>query len=456
MELFGANQRFALNVYISLFDCMELEIIFISFNALLSVVWLVLVGWSLFACMAVTNSGEQLLLLRKKVFAGNCAIAIALGLSRFDFGIVARLMQQADWITTTDIGELAGFNVAGYVIGCIDHSRDRTPQGVYKILFLSLFLLIASLWLESINWSFSVRLIFRFLNGWSAGHLVCGVPGLALSGASKQQSRRYTSILVSGAGIGSLIGAFGIGWIAAESPSLAWVAISAFATLLAVPVFWLLTVSWKTKAGKVVFPSQENALHKKHQVRYQNFKLAGLASGYSLIGAGMVPVVLYGPLIATQRLGAGPALSSDSFALFGIGSVVGCFVASVFPSRWSNRTMLPLISLIGLLGSVMYLKADALYLEMIAIFLVGSWAYMTVSLSYDRLGELLDESQKRRWWALISSFLGGSYSAFALIFSRMASISMQEVLTAGVVLMGCQLLMELLQRSGIDFGRPEP
>ena len=117
--------------------------------------------------MAIMNSGVQLSLLRKKVFAGNCAIAIALGLSRFDFGIVARLRQKGDWITTTGIGELAGFNVAGYVIGCIHHSRDRTPHSLHKILFLALFLLITSLWLESSEWWFPVRLIFRFLTGFT-------------------------------------------------------------------------------------------------------------------------------------------------------------------------------------------------------------------------------------------------------------------------------------------------
>ena len=143
-------------------------------------------------------------------------------------------------------------------------------------------------------------------------------------------------------------------------------------------------------------------------------------------------------------------MSSDSFALFGIGSVVGCFVASAFPSQWSNRTMLPLVSLFGLLGSVMFLIASDLYIEMTAIFLIGAWAYMTVALTYDRLGELLNDSQKKRWWSLISSFLGGSYSAFALIFSRLASISMKEVLSAGVVLMGCQWMMELIQRSGVN------
>ena len=400
--------------------------------------------------MAGITSNLPSSLIKKQVFAGNCAIAIALGLSRFDFGIVARLMQHDDWISITGIGELAGFNVAGYVIGCIHHSRERSHKNLCKLLFLALLLLIFSLWLESVDWPFSVRLLFRFINGWSAAHLVCGIPALALKGISKHQARRYTAFLVSGAGIGSLIGAITIGWIAANSPTFAWIVISACATLLAIPVAWLLVESLRVRGERKSTVLQPEAAEQRVRVKYQNFKLAGLASGYSLIGAGMVPVILYGPLIATQRLDASPIMSSDSFALFGIGSVVGCFVASAFPSQWSNRTMLPLVSLFGLLGSVMFLIASDLYIEMTAIFLIGAWAYMTVALTYDRLGELLNDSQKKRWWSLISSFLGGSYSAFALIFSRLASISMKEVLSAGVVLMGCQLMMELIQRSGVN------
>ena len=49
-----------------------------------------------FACMVGITSNLPSSLHKKQVFAGNCAIAIALGLSRFDFGIVARLMQHDD------------------------------------------------------------------------------------------------------------------------------------------------------------------------------------------------------------------------------------------------------------------------------------------------------------------------------------------------------------------------
>ncbi len=400
-----------------------------------------------------TGSKKELQFSRNKVIAGSCAIAISLGLARFDFGIIARLMQKTGWIATTGIGDLAGFNVAGYVIGCIHHSRSRSPQRSFKILALALFVLLITLWLESYQSSFPIRIILRFSNGWAAGHLVSGIPGLALKGIPKQQSRRYTSLLMSGAGIGALLGALAIGTIAADSPHMAWIVISASATLLAFPVAWLLKSSSKKSDEKILPSKTTPTITTNKKTTNQTWKLAGLAAGYSLIGAGMVPVVLYGPLIANERLGATPTLSSDSFALFGIGSVFGCFIASTLPRGWSTSNLLPVTSLIGLLGSILFRVADYLYIEMLAIFLVGSWAYMTVTLTYDRLGELLDDSQKNRWWALISSFLGISYSGFALIFSHLAGVSINRLLSVGIAIMICQLFMELLQRSGTGFGR---
>ena len=52
---------------------------------------------------------------------GGCfGIAIALGLVRFDFGIIGSLMADAKWIDVEDIGKLAAINMFGYLAGCIN------------------------------------------------------------------------------------------------------------------------------------------------------------------------------------------------------------------------------------------------------------------------------------------------------------------------------------------------
>ena len=54
------------------------------------------------------------------LLGGCCGIAIALGLVRFDFGIIGNLMADAEWIEVEDIGKLAAINMFGYLAGCIN------------------------------------------------------------------------------------------------------------------------------------------------------------------------------------------------------------------------------------------------------------------------------------------------------------------------------------------------
>ncbi|MEO1001617.1 MAG: hypothetical protein AAFX65_00725 [Cyanobacteria bacterium J06638_7] len=47
------------------------------------------------------------------VLAGSCAIAVGIGLVRFDFSILAKQMATAGWIDTAMIGDLSGGNLIG-------------------------------------------------------------------------------------------------------------------------------------------------------------------------------------------------------------------------------------------------------------------------------------------------------------------------------------------------------
>ena len=57
------------------------------------------------------------------LLGGSCGTAIALGLVRFDFGIIGSLMADANWIAVEDIGKLAAINMFGYLAGCISGAR---------------------------------------------------------------------------------------------------------------------------------------------------------------------------------------------------------------------------------------------------------------------------------------------------------------------------------------------
>ena len=59
------------------------------------------------------------------VFSGACGIGIALGMVRFDFGILGRMMVESGWITPAGISCLAGINVSEYLLECLHQSAEK-------------------------------------------------------------------------------------------------------------------------------------------------------------------------------------------------------------------------------------------------------------------------------------------------------------------------------------------
>ncbi len=174
-----------------------------------------------------------------------------------------------------------------------------------------------------------------------------------------------------------------------------------------------------------------------------------LVGGGLLIGAGQVPISLYAPIVVAQKFGGASSLSSDSLAVLGLGSTGGALTAAFLPRRWPTSLMLPLVSCIGLLASVLFLFSDEVSIILLATFLIGVWIWMTVTLTYDRLGEFLPSPDVHlRVWAFVVSSAGFDYAAFSLSFAHLASANLNLVLLIGIGVLGLQLIMELLQRLG--------
>lgn len=172
-------------------------------------------------------------------FAGAYGIGIALGMVRFDFGILGRMMVDSGWITPAGIGDLAGINMTGYLLGCFHQSQLKNDRSVVKILMVSLLLVNVSLWLESMPFGFLSQAICRLICGWGAAHLVIALPGLALTHVPARMKRNCTAIIMSGGGIGALVAALAIGNLSNQA-LCDWVVLSVSAALFSVPIFMLL------------------------------------------------------------------------------------------------------------------------------------------------------------------------------------------------------------------------
>ena len=97
------------------------------------------------------------------VFSGACGIGIGLGMVRFDFGILGRMMVDNGWITPAGIGDLAGINMAGYLLGCFHQSQLKSHRSVVELLMIALLLVNVSLWFESVSFGFLSQAICKTL-----------------------------------------------------------------------------------------------------------------------------------------------------------------------------------------------------------------------------------------------------------------------------------------------------
>ena len=108
---------------------------------------------------------------------GGCfGIAIALGLVRFDFGIIGNLMADAQWIDVEDIGTLAAINMFGYLTGCIQQATVKSRATSIRYMQIAMITIIASIALEGRSTNLPSQSVLRLLCGWGsriAGERTC-------------------------------------------------------------------------------------------------------------------------------------------------------------------------------------------------------------------------------------------------------------------------------------------
>ena len=390
----------------------------------------------------------------RDAFAGSCAIAIGLGLARYDFSAVAHLMVATGSLPTSSIGQLSAFNLGGYLLGCIHHMNlsQRTRSTV--VLRCALLVVIASLLLEWIAVDFVGQAAGRLLAGWGAGHLMSGIPAFAIRVAPSPRQRQASALVMSGAGFGALLGAWAITAWSQASSRQAWLIVLMISLVLAGPVIWLLRRQ----------PAQSMPHQVKSMVGFSNSgshsgggngvrpssasPLVAISLACLCAGGAQVPVVLYAPLLMSERLGSTASHSSASLAVLGSGCVIGALLAASCPVRWPTQALLPVMASVGVLGTLLFWQATTEAQVGWGVFLVGAWLWLFTSLTFDRLGQLLDDWQRRRLWPLMTLLIALGFGLFSLLSAPLARTQLDQLIVAGLVLMVLQLVLMVLQGVG--------
>ena len=380
---------------------------------------------------------------------GGCfGIAIALGLVRFDFGIIGSMMADAKWIAVEDIGKLAAINMFGYLAGCIQQAYMRSRETSIKYIRIAIIVIIASIVLEGQLINFTSQSILRLLCGWGAAHIVSGLPTFALERVPNQWKRQATGLMMCGGGIGSLLGAIAIGLFSPTSAPTAWNILAILTILLSLPTLKLVTRNKRLKADIAPSATGSDQEYKKRTIEKKiNLLIPIIILGFALMQIGQVPAILYEPLVAIKKIGLTPTMSSSVDSLFGIGLIIGGLIPAAAPAKLTTKLFLPLISIVGLLGVILFGLSQNIYMLSASIFLIGVWDMMIGTLTLDRLGQLCNEDAQRRAWAVATSIGALGFIIFSSATAQLSRHNLDLILILGIAAVAIQFALEWIQYS---------
>lgn len=378
---------------------------------------------------------------------GGCfGIAIGLGLVRFDFGIIGSLMVDANWINIDDIGKLAAINMLGYLAGSIQQAFTKSRQASIRLILIALIVIIFSIVLEGRFIHFISQSIFRLLCGWAAAHLCTGLPSLALEHVPPKWRRQSAGLVMCGGGIGALLGAVAIGVFSSTSAPSSWNVLALLTVILSLPTFKLLSRNFQLHATLQKTNSKTvREVKSKRKDRNYRISILFIILGFSFMQVGQVPVILYEPLVAIKEIGLSPAVASNIDGLFGFGLILGGLIPSMISSKLTTKSLLPIISLFGLFGVILFGISRNTSMLSISIFLIGAWDMMIGTLTFDRLGQLCDDELHRRSWALSTCIGSLGFITFSAATSQLSSNNIGLILVLGIFAVAIHALLEFAQ-----------
>lgn len=381
------------------------------------------------------------------VLAAICALGIGIGLERTQFAALAELMVQSKWIATESIGLLAGFHLAGYIIGCIHQTTLKSEIQSLTMIRLGLFVCVVSFFVEPIITIMGWQILWRMLAGWGAAHLVTGLPGFATRNLDGIERRRSTAFIFAGGGISALIAAVLVSAISSPSPLNSWILTGVVSVFFGLPILSSVNIGI----------NEELAGYRTREKLDENLAKPTLSSDFGwtvglyflaittfLFGAAQVSVITYFPIFISTKFNLTSAVSASFFSMFGLGYMVGAIVAGFMPKKWSTDSILIASAFVGVIGAFLTVLGFNVYIATIGCFLFAFWNGSMIGLIVARLRELVGQLATRKAWAIFSFLLSIGYILYTFASSYLIKYSIATVLWVGFALTAAQLFTMLI------------
>ena len=387
------------------------------------------------------------------VIAASSALAIGVGLQRTELAVLGNMMVEAKWITSDNIGQLVGLNLAGYLAGCLHQTRLKREAQSLKMIRIALLVCVITFFIEPLFSSMGWNAIWRLVSGWGCAHLVTGLPGFGTRRLHADQKRLAMGIIFAGAGIAPLLDSVLLPLFVKSSPVAAWDFTGFFSILFAIPIWMLiarglseerdLKLSGASVSGSPATSTQENVSGQTSATATINWTpaLKIFALTTLLYGASQVSILTYQPLYLTSVFNVSSEVASSSFALVGFGYTLGAIIAGLVPKKIPTDSVLLASVVIGTFGTIIFVFSPAISIVNFGAFLFAFWNGAYIGLIVARLTEVVGTRLVRPAWALFSFLLSIGFVAMTFIAGFISTFSVTMIFYIGLALVVINLIL---------------
>ena len=387
------------------------------------------------------------------VIAASSALAIGVGLQRTELAVLGNMMVESDWITSDNIGQLVGLNLAGYLAGCVHQTRLKREDQSLRMIRIALIVCIVTFFIEPLFPSMGWNAIWRLVSGWGCAHLVTGLPGFGTRRLHADQKRLAMGIIFAGAGIAPLLDSVLLPFFVKSSPAAAWDFTGIFSILFAVPIWMLISrglseerdLKLSNSSAQDISSSstQENSSAKSTAPSTINWTpaLKIFALTTLLYGASQVSILTYQPLYLTSVFKVSSEVASSSFALVGFGYTLGAVVAGLVPKKIPTDSVLLASVGIGTIGTCLFVFSPIIAVVNLGAFLFAFWNGAYIGLIVARLSEVVGPRLVRPAWALFSFLLSIGFVAMTFIAGFISTFSVTMIFYIGLALVVINLIL---------------
>lgn len=249
----------------------------------------------------------------RSVLAGMSAYLVGLGLARFAYTPLLPALVEARWFDASQAAYLGAANLAGYLAGALAANPLTSHRPARAVLQFTMLItsaaLLACAWPLGFGWFFG----WRFVSGFGGGVLMVLAAPAVLPRVAPDRRGMAGGLIFLGVGLGVAASGTLVPLMLQHGLALTWMGLAALALLLT-------ALAW---GGWPQGDAAHGMAHERSARMPASWPLRTLWLQYGLVGAAVVPHMIFLVDYVARGLGEGVVVGSHYWVAFGLGAMAG-------------------------------------------------------------------------------------------------------------------------------------